>query len=623
VTVARNGLLRALGAAGVLVLLAAPSPAHAAGNLYVSDWTQGAVSMFSVGAGGLLTQQGTGLTSTGSRPAGVAISPNGQDLYVANENQGTVSTYSIGAGGALTEMGAPVASGNTTATTDSEPYGIAVSPNGLNLYVANYLSGTVSTFSVGAGGALIQQGTGISSGSSGPSWVAVAPDGENLYVTNYDAGTVSTFSIGAGGALTPEGSPVNTGSGDGSSPENLVISPDGEYLYVSNHADGTVSTFFIGAGGALTLQGTPVFSGSGAGSGPQGLAMSPGGENLYVANEADDTVSSFSVGAGGALTAQASTSPISGTADSSKPFGIAVSPAGSELYVASFALGAVSAFSVGSGGALALQGAPVPSGSSNASGAYQLAVSPDQGPSAAYSASVSPTEPEATFNAQPSTAGSTAISTYAWQFGDGTTATGAQVSHAFAAPGTYTVTLTLTDADSCSTSGPYTGQSPDCQADAGASTSRTITVPAPPTASRASITGIAADKPKLAFTLAAGALAPPLSTIAVTPPRGLRFSSAGRDLTRHITVIGSDGKHERYAAAVRHGELTITLASPQPGTQVTIASPELSAVKRLVEELAPRKHHKPRKRGIKLSFRLGLTDAGHDTVTLLVKTTAH
>jgi PKD repeat protein len=45
-----------------------------------------------------------------------------------------------------------------------------------------------------------------------------------------------------------------------------------------------------------------------------------------------------------------------------------------------------------------------------------------------------------------STAGTSAISSYAWNFGDSGTATGSTATHTYAAAGTYTVTLTVTDA---------------------------------------------------------------------------------------------------------------------------------------------------------------------------------
>lgn len=45
-----------------------------------------------------------------------------------------------------------------------------------------------------------------------------------------------------------------------------------------------------------------------------------------------------------------------------------------------------------------------------------------------------------------------AVAAYRWDFGDGTTAAGAQTTHAFAAPGAHTVTLTVTDNDGSATS---------------------------------------------------------------------------------------------------------------------------------------------------------------------------
>lgn len=49
------------------------------------------------------------------------------------------------------------------------------------------------------------------------------------------------------------------------------------------------------------------------------------------------------------------------------------------------------------------------------------------------------------FSATGSTDPDGSITTYSWNFGDGSSATGTQVSHAFASAGTYRVTLTVTD----------------------------------------------------------------------------------------------------------------------------------------------------------------------------------
>ncbi|MCZ2808295.1 MAG: PKD domain-containing protein, partial [Candidatus Bathyarchaeota archaeon] len=57
------------------------------------------------------------------------------------------------------------------------------------------------------------------------------------------------------------------------------------------------------------------------------------------------------------------------------------------------------------------------------------------------------TNDKITFNAAESYDPDGYIVTYSWDFGDGNTATGVEVDHAYAQDGTYTVTLTVTDDD--------------------------------------------------------------------------------------------------------------------------------------------------------------------------------
>jgi PKD repeat protein len=68
---------------------------------------------------------------------------------------------------------------------------------------------------------------------------------------------------------------------------------------------------------------------------------------------------------------------------------------------------------------------------------------PNQAPTA--SLSVSCADLECSFDGSGSTDLDGAVTSYAWDFGDGATATGPQATHAYAAAGEYTATLTVTD----------------------------------------------------------------------------------------------------------------------------------------------------------------------------------
>jgi PKD repeat protein len=58
-----------------------------------------------------------------------------------------------------------------------------------------------------------------------------------------------------------------------------------------------------------------------------------------------------------------------------------------------------------------------------------------------------------TFDGSQSKPGGSPIASYAWDFGDGTTGSGAVVIHIFSTPGIYQVTLTVTDEDGLGNTG--------------------------------------------------------------------------------------------------------------------------------------------------------------------------
>jgi len=125
-------------------------------------------------------------------------------------------------------------------------------------------------------------------GSGNPYTVAFSPSGK-LVATANQSGTVSMFSVSAGGALTPvAGSPV-TMAGTSPSAQSLSFSPDGTLLAVADPSVNAVDVLSVSAGGVLTqVANSPFYSP--VGSDPQAVAFSPNGQLLAIANVGLNTV---------------------------------------------------------------------------------------------------------------------------------------------------------------------------------------------------------------------------------------------------------------------------------------------------------------------------------------------
>ena len=152
-----------------------------------------------------------------------------------------------------------------------------------------------------------------------------------VFVANSGSQNISAFSINATtGVLTAvSGSPFSATAG----PNLLTIDPQNRFLFAGLSSAG-VEVFSISGSGVLTQ----VTSGGSAASGttPLALAVTPNASLLYVLDKISSTVSAFSVGSSGALTAAKGTALPTGSVPAANVpgQGLAIESMGTHLYAA-------------------------------------------------------------------------------------------------------------------------------------------------------------------------------------------------------------------------------------------------------------------------------------------------
>src|SRR5206468_6509683 len=90
----RRGWSLTVGAA--LAVLAMAPPAQGDPFAYVTDSASYDVSQYEIAAGGILAPLSPPTVGADASPIGVAVSPDGKSVYVANYGTNAVSQYEIG-----------------------------------------------------------------------------------------------------------------------------------------------------------------------------------------------------------------------------------------------------------------------------------------------------------------------------------------------------------------------------------------------------------------------------------------------------------------------------------------------------------------------------------------------
>jgi len=291
------GIVFALVGAGGLAAERIPGP-HGLEGVTPNNWT--------------LTPAGAQI-AVGDRPLGAALSPDGRYLAVSNDGEGTQSL-------ALVDTRA-------RSVVQTIPYrapealyvGVAWSPDGGRVYASAGGNNLVRTYAVRGGHlaeaapiALAPRGT-----PSYPAGLAITPDGRTLLVAENLAGQIRAVDLAT---LRP-----GVAAPTGALPHAVALTRTGEKAYVSNWGDRTLSV--------LRVPGLAPLATIAVGLHPGALAIDPVRPRLYAANTDDDSVSVVDTSTDRVL-GTISLAPYPGAPEGSVPDGLAVSPDGRWLFIA-------------------------------------------------------------------------------------------------------------------------------------------------------------------------------------------------------------------------------------------------------------------------------------------------
>jgi YVTN family beta-propeller protein len=241
------------------------------------------------------------VTQTLVQPAafiGLAFSPDGRSLYASGGNQDVVYRYAWSGETATLADSIRLAKPSPDGQGTRYPAGLAFSPDGSRLYVAENLADSLAVIDVASGRVVQRVVTGRY-----PYGVVVAPDGR-VFVSAWGGDAVATFTPGAQRPTAGQRLAV------GRHPSALALSRDGDRLFVTRASYDRIAVIDTHSGAIISeLRDTPAGAPA-EGATPNGLALSPDGRQLYVAEADHNAVAVFAMSGqtSGATTASAADS---------------------------------------------------------------------------------------------------------------------------------------------------------------------------------------------------------------------------------------------------------------------------------------------------------------------------
>ena len=246
-----------------------------------------------------------GLAAETKDPSFLALSPSRKDLYAVNEVSGRHGTVT---GFLVAPLSGKLRPKNTVASGGSAPCHLAMDRTDQALFVANYYSGSMTSYKILQDGMLSEPVTEIyfPGGSVHPErqrtahthGMVVTPENKYLLVSDLGLDRIMVYELDAKTAKLRPNDPPFYRALPGSGPRSLTFHPNGRWVYSINELSNSLDCLnWDSSKGVLTRfqnvstlpmdHETPTSAAT--------VQVHPGGNFLYASNRGDDSITVFSV----------------------------------------------------------------------------------------------------------------------------------------------------------------------------------------------------------------------------------------------------------------------------------------------------------------------------------------
>jgi 6-phosphogluconolactonase len=243
------------------------------------------------------------LSSGGSGPCHISISPNGKFAAVANYGGGSVSSYSIDSNGQLVGPASTIqhegSSVHPKRQTKPHAHSINFSIDSRFAYAADLGTDKIYVYAVDEEtGELTVSSQADLPGGSGPRHFAVHPSGKWAFLINEMTRDVTSFRVDTHSgelSLIAKASTLPPDADSEGSTAEIVIHPSGGFVYGSNRGHDSIVVFSLDKNtGKLTrVENEPI-----QGEIPRNFAVTPDGKWLLAAGQRSHSIAVFSIDPG-------------------------------------------------------------------------------------------------------------------------------------------------------------------------------------------------------------------------------------------------------------------------------------------------------------------------------------